>query len=318
MVVLDSVLVNAQGIAQSWISASGSLLYVPPDAASASQLAWVDREGRTTPLPVPPGRYAHPRLSPDGRRVAVTLNRPGEADVAVCEVERGACIRLTFDGGSRFPSWTPDGSHIAFSSGGNLYWTAADGSGQPERLLERESRQIPYAWTPDGNTVTFLDFQSSLDIGALEIGGEARRIIDGPANHDLSPDGRWIAYNVSESGVIQVYVEAFPDLGSKVALTPGTSSAPVWSHDGSEIFHRAGDVMMVTSFETDPLPRPGPATVVFDGRFESAVGGSLNYDVDIDASRLLMVLLSDEQAATVSPIVVQNWFEELEARVPVR
>ncbi len=317
VVVLEGVLVNAQGIAQFWTSDSGTLMYVPQSAVSASQLAWVDREGRTTPLPVPPGRYSHPRVSPDGQRIAVTLNGPGVADVAVCDAERGGCIRLTSDGESRMPSWTPDGTRVAFSSQGDLHWTAADGSGRPERLLEKDGRQLPYAWTPDGATMTFIDFEPPLGIRALEIGGEARRIVDGALNHDLSPDGRWIAYNMSESGFMQIFIEAFPELGSRLALTPGTSSAPAWSRDGSEIFHVSSGVVMVAPIETDPVPRPGPARTVFDGSFERAIGNSLNYDVDIDDSRLLMVLPADEMAETISPIVVQNWHQELLDRVPI-
>ncbi|MFQ5793351.1 MAG: TolB family protein [Acidobacteriota bacterium] len=142
--ILDAVY-QAANSAYFTISRSGSLVYVPGSPESA--VVWVDREGRAAPLPMDRGRYFHPRLSPDGGRVAVGAN----GDIWVHDLARGTRSRLTVEGNSAHPTWTPpDGKRVAFNTNQGLYWKPADGSDEAELLWASEDTQVPMSWSPDG------------------------------------------------------------------------------------------------------------------------------------------------------------------------
>ena len=128
------------GAAQFSISSRGSLVYVPggPQAGAELTLVWVDRKRTEQPLPAPPHAYANPRLSPDGRQVALDIAEAGKSDIWIYDLMRDTLTRLTFEGLNSFPVWTPDGKRVAYRSqragGYNIFWTPADGSGAEERL----------------------------------------------------------------------------------------------------------------------------------------------------------------------------------------
>src|ERR1700687_3111010 len=135
------------------------------------------RKGVGHPLPAPPQIYRNIRLSPDGQRAAVTVGYPSmKSDIWILDLARGALSRLTSQGYTDFPVWTPDGGRVAFSqfSGSNpaMYWTPADGGGKPE-LLPASTGAIPYSWTPDGRMLLY-NFPGPLNhIWALSAQGRA-------------------------------------------------------------------------------------------------------------------------------------------------
>ena len=142
------------GAAQFAVSSLGWLVYVPGGALEEEgRLVWVDRKGAVQPLEAPPRAYFGPRLSADGRRVAVTIGRR-TSDVWICDLSRNTWHPLTSDGHSFLPVWTHDGERVAFSSsrGGvpNLFWMRADGSGVAELLTPSEYPQYPHSWSADG------------------------------------------------------------------------------------------------------------------------------------------------------------------------
>jgi len=196
-------------------------------------LVWVDRQGRETPIPAPERTYLYPRLSPDGRRLAVIADDE-EQDLWMWDLSRATLMRATF-GPARelFPLWTSDGRRIIFGSeaGGarNIFWRAADGTGAVERLTESRYPQNPTAITPDGRIVVLTEgVPDGGDIMQLALTPEG--LFTGPAvatgersvdarpvtslvrsqyierNASLSSDGRWLAYEANESGRFEVYV----------------------------------------------------------------------------------------------------------------
>ena len=146
------------------ISEGGVLSYVLGSAGRASErvLALVNREGAVTRLPVPPAPYLSPRFSPDGRTLVVQTSGNGKSQLWTYDLSSNRQMQqLTFDGENVRPIWTRDGRRITFASDRDgtmsLYWTAADGSGVPERLTTAEpgTSHWPGSWTRDGNTLVF-------------------------------------------------------------------------------------------------------------------------------------------------------------------
>ena len=331
--VLDGVITKSSGAANFSFSHDGTLVYVPGTGVGSGSgqrtLVWVDREGREEPLSLPPGGYIFPRVSPDGARVAVGMASPEGNNVWISDVARGTLSILTPDPTTdQFPLWTPDGEKVVFWSDTQppgLFWRAADASGEGELLMEREdvTTLLPHAWSPDGNELIFdyLAPGTGFDVGVLSMVGERswKPLLNSAAGERspaLSPDGAWIAYSSNETGQEEVYVERFPELGSREPISTGGGRAPVWSPDGRELFYRTldGDRMMVVPVDTDPMLTLGTATVVFEETYFQR--GSRRYDLAPDG-RFLMIKELGGATALPQIVVVQNWFEELKRLVPV-
>ena len=155
------------GAGQFAVSASGTLLYALGGIGPIRQssLVWVDRTGAVTPLAaVPPAPQLQPRLSPDGRKLAVNVRRGASrvTDVWVFDVARGAPTRLTLAMESHGAVWSPDSRRVAFVSsaggvGNKVFVANADGSGQPERLTDIQGNQTASTWAATGNAIAFMN-----------------------------------------------------------------------------------------------------------------------------------------------------------------
>ena len=138
-------------------------------------------------------------------------------------------------------------------------------------------------------------------------------------NGEISPDGRWLAYQLQESGRHEIYVRPFPNVDDgRWPISTGGGTRPLWAPDGDELFYLAsGGALIAVPVQTSPTFSAGRPDLVFDGPY--AVGGSTgpSYDIAADGQRFLMI--KDQAAAATEStqiIVVQNWFEELKARIP--
>ena len=346
-VVLQGVEVqNGYGSMALSVSGDGTLVYWPGDAVGSSleglggRPVWVDRTGQVTPIGEDRRDVLHPRLSPDNTRLAKAVmyaQAEGDrsrgqccGDVWVDDLERGTSTRLTTDGNGVLPAWSLEGERVYFGSLAppfGLHSRAADGSGEKETLLTGERPMFPYSWTRDGQVLTFLEGGPGgpdiWNIWTVSLEGErspylVRPFADG--NHDLSPDGRWMAYESYESGDTEVYIQQYPELGEKVTVSTDGGVEPLWSPAGGELFYRTveGDRMMVVTVTTEPTLRVSRPEVLFEGRYMQDPNGALNYDVSADGKRFLM--LSEPEVAASPPatlIVVENWHEELKRLVPV-
>ena len=181
---------------------------------------WVDRQGVSTPIPIPSGAIM-PRLSPDGKRLAYAAPRQfRDEDLWIYDFNRQTSTRLTFQGNNVFPVWAPDSKSLVFTtltSGVlNLARIPADGSGLPERVLTSQSNQWPSSWSPTGNVVAFLETHEGINqISMLSMDGgrEAKPFLQSRfplAYPEFSPDGRCLAYASAESGATEVYVQPYP------------------------------------------------------------------------------------------------------------
>jgi Tol biopolymer transport system component len=167
-----------QSLTVCWTN-DGTLVYADLPggvAVNARTLVWVDRIGKEEAIVAPPRAYNQPRLSPDGTRVAVWSNDQ-TSDIWIWDLERKTLTPFTLDPGEdQHPLWTRDGQRIIFSSnrGGafNLWWQAADGSGEAEQLTKSNEGRFPSGITPDGTAVVFS--RSSPSLGMAHSGARSR------------------------------------------------------------------------------------------------------------------------------------------------
>ena len=315
------------------VSRNGTLLSMPAMSAGsatpagAGKLVWVDRNGAVTPAIDEENVFSRPRLSPDGRQVAVEIFSSGSSkDVWIYNLERGTRTRLTTsDSTDQDPLWTPDGSTIVFASNrsgtSNLYQKASDGSGEVEPFPASESNTEAHSFSPDGKVLAYYQRadQEDRDIWTLSVEDEPepRPFLETPFNERspaFSPDGRFIAYASDESGRDEIYVQPYPGPVGRTVVSRGGGREPVWSRDGRELFYRRGNeiwaapIALSSTFEVETPQK------LFEVRFvaERTVSGSQTYDVAPDGRFILVQ--PTEQSSQLH--VVMNWFEELNERVP--
>jgi serine/threonine-protein kinase len=327
------------GAGQFSVSESGSLLYLPGGIFPNPQrtLVWVDRTGTVKPLPLPPRPYLSPRVSPDGRRLVFWTQ--GDRNVWVHDLTRGTTARLTTEGRNARAIWTRDGTRITYgssASGGreNIFWKPADGSGPAERLTSSEFNSSAASWAPDGQTLVFAEARpdSGYDILTLSLAADRqpRFFIQTRFNEaysDFSPDGRWLAYASNESGRSEVYVVPYPGPGPRQQVSTDGGTAPAWSNDGQELFYTPTETvggqatfttMMVVTVQLKPTFSAGTPRKLFAGMF-GATAAVRPYDLTPDGRQFVMVQQKERPPVSASEmILVQNWVEELKARVPVK
>ena len=130
-------------------------------------------------------------------------------------------------------------------------------------------------------------------------------------NPEISPDGRWMAYESNESGRAEIYVRPFPDVDSgRWQVSRGGGVQPLWARDGEELFYRDGDAMMAVPIESDQTFVAGNPEVIFEAEYAPTLGGR-NYDVSLDGELFLMIKGVEDASEPTRIIVVLNWFEEL-------
>jgi eukaryotic-like serine/threonine-protein kinase len=311
---------EAAGFALYDFSPPGSLVYLPLDPKEAeAELVWMDRKGTATPLTDVRRNYGGPRLSPDGRRLAVYTGYKN-SDIWILDLARGSWDRLASGGLNFGPVWSSDGTHIAFASNRNgpinVFSMPVDRSQPAQQLTKGLTWPSPLDSSPDGRTLIIEEQPqaATIDISVLSLTGdrELRPFLRTPANEGaarLSPDGGWLAYQSDESGRFEVYVMAYPGTGGRSQVSIDGGSAPVWSRDGRELFYQSGGSLMVAGVETRPKFRAGLPKPLFK------LTNLGEYDVAPDGQRFVMVRTRAEEATPRSLAVVLGWFDDLKRRV---
>ncbi len=325
--VLDGVAEEpTNGLAQYSVSSQGALAYLSASFQPKSKVVWVDRKGGAKPLSATEREYrADPRLSPDGRRLAVSATE-GNRDLWVHDMERGTWTRLTQWGGGDFsPAWTADGRQLVFISERplfELHRKAADGSGTEETLGSGLYDRHPTGISPDGKLLAFLESHTETagDISLLPLDGKGQaqpflKTAFDEGGAVFSPDGRYVAYHSKESGRSEVYVTRYPGAQGRWQISVDGGYGPLWSANGHELFYRNGDKMMAVAVSAGSDFSAGRPYTVFEGRFEVDFPWNRGYDVTRDGQRFVMVR-REESSAPVRVHVVLNWLDELKTRVP--
>jgi Tol biopolymer transport system component len=332
---------SPSSIGQAWydVSNNGTLVYMPGpigDAVDDRRIAWFDRKGTATFLPIPAGPYQNPRLSRDGKRLAFSRADARDTAIWLYDVDAGGSPRrVTFGGRDRFPVWSSDGQSIFFQSdrGGDvsMYRQRADGSGAPERLTTAAEgySHRPQSAAPDGSVLLFTELggvgagrftlmlRSLRDGTASPFGSATGTALDG----DFSPDGKWVAYSSSVGPAMLVpFVQPYPATGAKYQLTSTREGGhtPIWSPDGRELFFTPGPVRELSTVKvtTSPSFAFAPGEPVVRNFMSGLPTAGRVFDVAGPGVRFLgMVPAHTEPGLAREEInVVLNWTEELQAR----
>jgi serine/threonine-protein kinase len=316
------------GAADFAVSEAGTLVFLTPAAPDRlpSALWWVDRHGKAEPLPLAPGGYVYPRVSPDGSRVAVDV--PGaNRDIWIWNAKRPGLTRLTSGPAEDMvPTWSPSGRlFFASQRNGNfdVYSQAPDGAA-PERVeFAGPGDQMPISVTPDGTALIVNENFKDLSVLSLTQNRRLTPLLHSEANEwigEVSPDGEWIAYESDESeGRIDIFVRPFRDPTArreKVSVNGGRY--PMWARHRGELFYVDPDgAMMAASMTLSPTLVVGRVTKLFDLQKPPRFISARPYDISPRDGRFLVVRpVAGAVNRSIDVAVVLNWFDELRRSAP--
>jgi Tol biopolymer transport system component len=296
----------------------------------------VDPTGRKVQLRVKPGAYQYPSLSPDAKRVALTVTEGEHEDVWIYDQQRDAMTRLTVGGAIyRYPRWSPDGQYVVFSSAYNgIFQARANGASQPQALTQSKSNQTPWSFTPDGKRLAYFEAAGAGEIWTVPLEDEGGRLKAGNPEQFLkgsfglqvpsfSSDGRWLAYQSNESGKNEVYVRAFPlpssGQGGEWQVSNGGGMFPHWSRNGHELMYQSGDQIMTASYTVkgDTFVAEKPWVWIAE---LGAAAGNATWDLAPDGKRVAVLTPVESVEAPKQEheiVMLLNFFDELRRKVPV-
>jgi Tol biopolymer transport system component len=329
--VLEGVVTKRTGAVNYSPAGNGTLVYLAgdPERGGGRVLMWVNSQGREEAVVAPQRFYTLLRVSPDGGKLALSIDR----DVWLFDVPRGTLDRLTPEESlDMAPVFSPDGRRIAYgrSGGGEapgLHVRKADFTGTPERLTT--GSHFPLSWSADGNRIVYLDTSGRRmnsfggDLGVVTIDDRvATPLLATPATEDhaaLSPDSRWLAVEINETASAEVVVFPFPDVTSgRWRISTDGGRDPTWSRDGRTLYYRRNRTMMAVEVRgATPSAWSRPESR-FDVSSFFFTDGPQTFDLAPDGRFLMMKTVVDNTRTAPQLVVVQNWQEELQQRVRSR
>jgi serine/threonine protein kinase/Tol biopolymer transport system component len=291
--------------------------------ASRSQLIWFDRHGKQVGTVGPPDLVSNPKLSPDGKRVAVdqTDTDGRHVNIWIHELNSDATARLGFGPWlEQVTVWSPDGKQVLYTSNEKLFFSLylknADGSGSEQNIMDFGTpQQGPWDWSRDGK---YMLVRKERELWYLTIPDrQARPLLQSQwliRNAQFSPDGKFVAYASSETGNWEVYVSPFPGFGSKWQVSRGGGEEPRWRRDGKEMFYLVPDGrLMAAQVKTGAGFEAGFPSVLFVTHPRQPISAMdfFSYDVTPDGQKFLVnTKVDSSNSAPLS--VILNWSSEME------
>jgi serine/threonine protein kinase len=322
--VAEEASLSFNGQIAASVSAGGILVYENNYSYRRSQLAWLDRSGKELGKVGSVQDESHVALSPDGKTVATLRRNQG---IWLYDVQRGGETRFTSPTlpGSP-PVWSPDGNLIAFGSGKGLYLKDASGGLKEELLLENGNAKTPSDWSRDGRYLIYTEtdpknrgdiwflpdpLNKSSDRKPVKFQGTEAMESQG----QLSPDGRWLAYESTESGEDEVYVRPFPSGPGRWKVSAGRvrSREPRWGRDGKELFYLEAGIpqerLMAVAVQSGPRGdfQAGAPQSLFEFRQigSTPTNNSFLYSPSADGQRFLVHVQPGDAEPTLN--VITNW-----------
>ena len=328
---LPAPLVTDEFGSGQFATAGGTLAYV--DAANAAadrrSIVWIDWSGKATPVG-PPGPYSQVRVSPDETQMAVVTLENNARGIRILDLRRQVSTLLRLDPVVviGYPVWLPDGQQIVFQGQVtgetvSMWRVRVDGTGTPERLLTSPNPQMATSVSADGYVVFHeARAQSGSGLDILRMKLDATRQVtpllqtrDWEIGGEISPDGRWIAYECCSESQIDIWVSPYPNTDAgRWQVSSGGGGYVAWSKASDQLFFvaRDGSLMKVA---VDP--RASAWRVLSPPTRVLAVGpptteGDTHFDISRDGQRVLTLKSTDSDASRPPKIVfVRNWLEEL-------
>jgi hypothetical protein len=337
--ILDDVMGSASVAGKFDVSQTGTLVYQKGAAGGGPVLTtiqWLGPTGKQESLLAKQGVYLTPRVSPDGKRLALEVQEGANQDIEVYEWQSDRTTKLTFGGRPyRNPVWSPDGQYVVFSSanGGGMFWTRADGAGQPQPLTTGKAApaQVPWSFSSDGKRLAYMEQTRGSQIWTLPIEEQNGQLKAGIPEQFLktqsldiqpafSPDGKWIAYRSNETGQGEVYVRPFPPpasgQGGKWVISTQGGLDPHWSRASHDLLYRGSDGMMAAGYTVK-----GETFVADKPRVWRANVSGTDLDLSPDGKRLAVVVPVQAAAAPKTDhevVFLENFLDELRRKVPLR
>jgi serine/threonine-protein kinase len=318
------------------VSNTGTLAYVAGDLVGTdASMMWLRRGGAMALMRSAPIDWRAPQFSRDGKRIVFHVDDGRQLDVYTYEWERDFTTRLTSDPAvDSNPVWSPDSRTVVFSSSrgakqlANLYWVAADGSGEAHRLTESDDTQLATSWHPSGKFLAFEQQVSQqqwdlmvLPMDARDSGwkaGTPTRVIARIAQRPgalFSPDGRWLAYASNESGRSEVFVRPFPGPGPRWQISTSGGSLPTWSRRRHELVYLSPDShLMVVSYIVEGNAFRADTPQRWSEQPIHGRPGPRPFDLHPDGDR---ILVSGDPATASNAdkvVLVSNFFDEIRRR----
>lgn len=319
--LLEGLRVAGGGFVSAALSASGTLVYLA--GTNDAHLVTVDRNGASRLLHPDVQAFNTPRVSPDGRRLALAIGKGNAGDIWIYDLATTTLSRLTNDSSAWYPEWSADGRYVFYTRGRDkdvtIHAKPIDGSGPPAPIIA-DGKFHYFTLHPNGRTILYTTFPDSGQ-GSLwtrEISGDStQRPLSGSGGGEwtyrVSPDGRWLAYQSFESGTDQVYVRPFPGPGARVQVSTTYGTEPVWSRDGRRLHYRDGQKVMMAMLQLSPSLEVVGRQTLFDDTFDQWWDVAA-YDVTRD-DRFVMVRQPQENQHVV---VITNWRDQLRSRLRER
>jgi eukaryotic-like serine/threonine-protein kinase len=320
----DVSLNNSTGLASAALSRTGTLFFQSGTQLSRVVIAGTDGSRRM--LLDEPREYGFPRLSPEGKRLALTVGTADHRDIWLRDLESGTLSRLTTEGTTNERAeWSPDGTRVLYRTDRGvrtaIWWSPADRSGDAAPLLSGPRLDVFEAViSPDGRHIVYQLDTLGADLYYRSMTGDTtpKGISTAPTAIEtmprISPDGRWVAFTTNESGRDEIVVQPFPGPGGRVQVSSGGGSEPVWSRDGRRLFFRGEGQVMAATVQTGPGFRVTARDTLFTDSYAFATNPHANFDVMPDGARFIFL----EPASEGSMVVVANWRAVLRERMAER